>query len=225
MPLSIFATEDGSHSLVHQTLNETYHSRHGAIQESQHVFIKNGIAFWLERNISKPVKILEVGFGTGLNALLTLEQTILLSDQVEYTTLEPYPLSEKLTSQLNYPQIISFESSRVLFSELHAAPWNQSIAITPNFTLNKQEGRIQEISLVFENYDLVFFDAFAPTKQPDMWQSSIFEKIHAAMKPRGILVTYCAKGQVKRDLKSLGFEVESLPGPPGKREMIRAMKL
>lgn len=219
--LKIIETKDGSHSLLNESLNETYHSTHGAVQESIHVFIKNGLRHWLSQNPGKEVTILEVGFGTGLNTLLTLKESLEQKLKVHYTSLEAFPVSEELASQLNYSTQVPAEAGQ-FFSQLHAAPWNTPATITSDFTLEKREGQIQQMTLGERKYDLVYFDAFAPAKQPAMWELSVLEKVARSIKAKGVFVTYCAQGQLKRNLKSLGLEVESLPGPPGKREMVRA---
>ncbi len=219
--IKIIETKDGSHSLLNESLNETYHSTHGAVQESLLVFIKNGFHFWLDKNKAKEISILEVGFGTGLNALLTLKESIENKIKVHYTSLEVFPVSLELTTQLNYPRHISLHQAEKLFQQLHVVDWNTPVVITPDFILEKREEKIQDMSLGEKKYDLVFFDAFAPAKQPEMWELAVLEKIVWALKPNGVFVTYCAQGQLKRNLKSLGLKVESLPGPPGKREMVR----
>ena len=223
--LQIIITTDGSTSLLNTTLNETYHSIHGAIRESVHVFIKNGLQFWIDENKAKEISILEMGFGTGLNTLLSLKESIVQKIKIHYTSLEASPISIALASQLNYPSQVDVEQCGRLFQQLHTAAWNTPIVITADFILEKCEGKIQEMDLRKAKYDLVFFDAFAPAKQPEMWEFSILEKMVHALKPNGVLVTYCAQGQLKRNLKLLGLLVESLPGPKGKREMVRARKI
>src|SRR5260221_8051008 len=225
MNIEVITTSDGSHSLINNELNETYHSTHGAIRESLHVFIKNGLQFSLEKNPSKEISILEVGFGTGLNALLTLHESLKSELKFQYTTIEAFPVAIELVDQLNYAQQLNFESANKYFQELHLSEWNTRISITSNFVLEKREGKIQEMNFPDEAFDVVFFDAFAPNKQPEMWERPVLEKITKAMKSNSTFVTYCAKGQLKRDLKSLGLKVETLAGPPGKREMVRAMKI
>lgn len=222
--IKIIETKDGSHSLLNGVLNETYHSTHGAVQESIHVFIKNGLQHWLSKNQVKEITILEVGFGTGLNALLALKESIDKKIKIHYTSIEAFPVSSELVSQLNYPQQVPLENSEKLFHQLHSTSWNEPSSITPDFILEKREEKIQEISLEGNNCDLIFFDAFAPAKQPAMWQLPVLEKVIHSLKPNGVFVTYCAQGQLKRNLKSLSLNVESLPGPPGKREMVRATK-
>ncbi|GHN00683.1 hypothetical protein WSM22_21720 [Cytophagales bacterium WSM2-2] len=218
--LKIIETGDGSHSLLNETLNETYHSTHGAVQESLHVFIRNGLQFWQVRNPKKKFSILEIGFGTGLNALLTLQEAAKKNLEIEYTTIEAFPVDMAFVEQLNYAHHLRFESEKY-FHELHRAEWNLPVSISANFLLKKQKGKIQDMILREKAFDIIFFDAFAPSKQPEMWEKPILEKVTKSMASKGVFVTYCAKGQLKRDLKSLGLEVESLPGPPGKREMVR----
>lgn len=216
--IKIIATNDGSFSLYNEELEETYHSRHGALQESVYVFIEQGLKFLLsQRNLSE-LNILEVGFGTGLNALLTLNEIHNSSVSVNYSSLETFPLSRDVWSELNYPD------PNHVFSQLHESPWQISNAITSNFSLRKIQSSLLEVVLEQSHYDLIYFDAFAPNKQPEMWEPVVLEKVALSMKSGAAFVTYCAKGQLKRDLKSLGLVVESLPGPPGKREMVRAIK-
>lgn len=218
--LEIITTSDGSHTLFNKRLNETYHSIHGAVQESLHVFIKNGVEYYCETYQPKNISILEVGFGTGLNALLTLQYVLGHNLGVRYTALEPSPLPEKIWSELNYPER---DQSKTYFRMVHEAPWETETILTPQFSLYKINNSLQEVELT-DSCDLVYYDAFAPTKQPEMWELPVLKKVTDYMKPRGMLVTYCAKGQLKRDLKSLGLKVETLPGPPGKNEMVRATK-
>jgi tRNA U34 5-methylaminomethyl-2-thiouridine-forming methyltransferase MnmC len=205
--LKIITTSDGSHSLLNVDLDETYHSRHGAVQESMHVFIKNGLDVY----VKEETNVFEVGFGTGLNALLTL----LSGRRVNYTTIETFPLGEEIYNQLNY------EPKDVL-QQLHHAPWNQGSQIG-DVKLTKLHIDLESISLQ-PVYDIVYYDAFAPSKQPAMWEFPLIEKVCNALTPGGLFVTYCAKGQLKRDLRSLGLDVETLAGPPGKKEMVRAVK-
>jgi tRNA U34 5-methylaminomethyl-2-thiouridine-forming methyltransferase MnmC len=217
--IEIISTKDGSHTLRNTELNETYHSLHGAVQESLHVFVREGFEFKLKENQSQ-ISILEVGFGTGLNALLTLKQCISQSVNVFYSAIESSPLDEHMWSTLNYA---GDPVSRHWYEQLHLAAWNCEVKLHQNFHIFKMHTTLQQAPLR-ATYDLVYFDAFAPEKQPEMWTREVLGKVESAMKPLGVLVTYCAKGQVKRDLKSLGLVVETLPGPPGKREMIRAFK-
>ena len=222
--LEIITTSDGSHSLLNTQLNETYHSIHGAIQESVHVFIKNGLEYLAQKNNQKEIRILEIGFGTGLNTLLTLQYSLDHPAKINYESLEAFPIEIETAMQLNYPNALSFPQSEKYFLKLHQSPWNEQVEISNSFSIHKRHLKIEEANLVTEKFDLIYFDAFAPSKQPEMWALPIFEKIERSMKSGGVLVTYCAKGQLKRDLKSLGLKVESLPGPPGKFQMVRALK-
>lgn len=219
--LKIITTHDGSHSLLHEQLNETYHSIHGAIQESNHVFIKHGLDFVKQHSNSSSINLLEIGFGTGLNALLTLQFAHIHNLAIRYITVEAFPVEEAVWSKLNYTES---SDSKVWFEKLHRANWNKWVTISPEFQLKKLKTTLQEAVLEQSNFDLIYFDAFAPSKQPEMWEVPMLKKVVDAMKSKGVFVTYCAKGQLKRDLHSLQLTVESLPGPPGKREMVRAQK-
>jgi tRNA U34 5-methylaminomethyl-2-thiouridine-forming methyltransferase MnmC len=219
--IQIITTGDGSHSLLNTTLNETYHSVHGARRESIHVFIKHGLEYFLEKNKSDSVAIFEVGFGTGLNALLTATFADDEKQRINYTSIEAFPLRSEVWSQLNYTET---DHDRSLFKKLHDSNWETENAITDFFTMRKLKMTLQEISFK-ESFDVVYFDAFAPSKQPELWEFSVLKRVYDALKTNGVFVTYCAKGQLKRDLKNLGFLVETLAGPPGKKEMVRALKI
>ncbi|MBP7400892.1 MAG: tRNA (5-methylaminomethyl-2-thiouridine)(34)-methyltransferase MnmD [Chitinophagales bacterium] len=214
-------TADGSHTLYLKNLDENYHSLHGAITESLHVFIHAGLQQFL--NTKSKIHILEIGFGTGLNTLLSClfaeENTL----QIHYTTLEPSPLDITLIQTLNYSQQLSNNSSENIFNAIHAAPFEKEITITENFILLKQQITLETFQSS-NHYDLVYFDAFGPRVQPEIWSLNNFQKLFQLIKPNGILVTYCAKGEVRRTMQAAGFTVERLPGPPGKREMLRALK-
>jgi tRNA U34 5-methylaminomethyl-2-thiouridine-forming methyltransferase MnmC len=216
--IEIITTGDGSHSLLNKEMNETYHSVHGAVRESEYVFIRKGLEYWLEQNKKSGVKIFEVGFGTGLNVFLTFLHTVKI--KIEYTSIEAFPLDENIWSVLNY----TTDQNKIFFEAIHGLKWNQPSEINTNFILHKVKNKLQDINLPSENYDVVFFDAFAPSKQPEMWELPVLKKIFESMTSKGVFVTYCAKGQLKRDLKNLGFTVNTLPGPPGKKEMVRAIK-
>lgn len=220
-PLKIFLTHDGSHSLLNEHLNETYHSIHGALQESRYVFIQQGLDFVFKNSAKPSINILEIGFGTGLNALLTLQRSISDNRVIHYTTLEAFPIDDNTWPNLNYADS---DESKTLFEKLHRANWNQAVEITPGFHLQKLHTTLQQVALEPNHFDLIYFDAFAPNKQPEMWELPMLQKVAEAMKSNGVFVTYCAKGQLKRDLQSLSLKVESLQGPPGKREMVRAIK-
>ena len=219
LPL-VISTADGSHSLLNESLNETYHSVHGAIQESRYVFVEQGFKFVLERYKPTTLSILEVGFGTGLNVLLTLAEALGAPTEIHYTTLENNPLPEEVWSQLNYGERLQMKSE---FSALHQSAWETPLSLAANFQLLKRNSGLEKIFLEPTSFDLVYYDAFAPNKQPELWTRDMLTKIMKAMKPGGVLVTYCAKGQLKRDLKALNLLVETLPGPPGKKEMTRAI--
>lgn len=221
MAVEIITTSDGSHSLLNRELNETYHSVHGAVQESIHVFIKNGFDFLVQHANPENMAILEVGFGTGLNALLTVQRAASLKNHITYTSLEAYPVMEEIWSKLNYP---SSAEMQAVFKDLHQASWNTEASIAPNFKLTKLHQTLQQTTLAPASVDLVYFDAFAPSKQPEMWTLEVLGKVVDTMRQEAVFVTYCAKGQLKRDLRSLGLTVETLPGPPGKKEMVRAVR-
>jgi tRNA U34 5-methylaminomethyl-2-thiouridine-forming methyltransferase MnmC len=220
--IQIITTGDGSHSLLNTALNETYHSVHGARRESVHVFIKHGLEYFLDGNAADVVKIFEVGFGTGLNALLTASFAENQKHKILYTSLEAFPLADEIPGKLNYAES---ESEKLLFEKLHSSSWEVDVQINNFFTLRKIKTTLEEISLQGNYFDVIFFDAFAPSKQPELWEIPMLEKVCNALKSNGVFTTYCAKGQLKRDLKSLGLLVETLPGPPGKKEMVRALKI
>lgn len=216
---NLIITGDGSHSLLNVPMNETYHSVHGAIQESRHVFIKEGLAYWCEHHTGAAT-VLEVGFGTGLNALLSLEFSQIQKRSVHYETLEAFPLEPGIYRDLNYGEKIL---GKDWLLKLHELPWSTSHRVTDLFSIVKHAARFQEFGIAANSYDVIYFDAFAPSKQPEMWELSLLAKLIPGLRPSGIFVTYCAKGQLKRDLRHLGLKVETLPGPPGKKEMIRAI--
>lgn len=214
----LIITADGSHTIFVPELNEHYHSVNGAVQESNHVFIKAGYDFCK----ADPLRIFEVGFGTGLNALLTASRCLTEKREVIYTTIEKYPIGQDLVYALNYKTFIG-ENERELFDSIHSAPWGEYIQINEFFCLKKINGDLITHSPAGK-HDLIYFDAFGPDKQPSMWSREIFKKVADITDNKGILTTYSAKGEVKRILKENGFVVTLLPGPPGKRQMIRAVK-
>jgi tRNA U34 5-methylaminomethyl-2-thiouridine-forming methyltransferase MnmC len=212
-------TSDGSHTIYVPELNEHYHSIHGAVQESEHIFIKAGY----ESCSADPLYIFEAGFGTGLNALLTAVRSVKENREVFYTAVEKYPVGNDLIKTLNHHEYAGSDGKRV-FELIHSSPWGGMHCICNKFNLLKEEGDLADFIPVYP-IDVVYFDAFGPDKQPAMWTRDIFERIASAMRYGGILVTYSAKGEVKRNLRSVGFDVKLLPGPPGKREMISAKKI
>lgn len=218
----IFETQDGSHSIVSKTFGVSYHSKYGAIQETRHVFIEAGLLYKTDDQHS--IAILDVGFGTGLNAYLTFLEAQSRQIAIRYQAVEKYPLAQSHVDQLNYETILSGTKGDFdVFRKMHTAQWNDWIDIAPEFSFRKLEMDIQSVD--YNNiFDIVYFDAFAPSSQPELWEAPVLEKMRAALKPEGCLVTYCAKGSFKRTLKQLGFEVETLQGPPGKREMTRAIR-
>jgi tRNA U34 5-methylaminomethyl-2-thiouridine-forming methyltransferase MnmC len=221
----LIITSDGSHSLRSEAFQVAYHSVHGAIQESQHVFMQAGFQACLDRGLTS-IHVLEMGFGTGLNAYLALLKATEIPElSVSYLTIEQFPITDELVRQLNYPHELGYPNDQ-RFPELHNCDWDAEIRITDNFTLRKIKGDLLSTELILPlNWaDTVFYDAFAPESQPQLWEEPALQKIEAAMAKGSNLVTYCAKGVVKRRFKSLGMNVESLPGPPRKREMTRAIK-
>jgi tRNA U34 5-methylaminomethyl-2-thiouridine-forming methyltransferase MnmC len=220
MKRTIVITKDGAHTLFVPALDEHYHSIHGALQESKHVFINEG----LNRCHGKNIAIFEIGFGTGLNALLSYMESAVRNIKINYYAIENDPLGMQIIYKLNYPEILKLnEHDRKLFYDMHAGQWNRKLELHKNFIITKIKNDLTLFTIPF-TYDVVFFDAFAPAKQPEMWDKEIFRKIYNNMATGGILTTYSAKGEVKRILKSSGFMVETIQGPPGKRQMIRARK-
>ncbi len=222
MKREIILTDDGSTTISLPEWDECYHSTHGAVSESNHIFIEAGLKYVLSRQTQ--IRLLEVGFGTGLNAFLSAMHCMGSNHTLYYIGLEPYPLIETEIKALNYPEISGYKEHDACFRKIHATEWVKESLITPQFTLVKTRQPIQEATLPENYFDLVYFDAFAPRVQPELWQKNIFEKLHRAMQLGGILVTYSCKGDVKRALKESGFTLEKLPGPKGKREFIRAEK-
>lgn len=218
----LIITGDGSHSLKNEALNETYHSFHGAVQESTHVFIKKGLDYWCRYRTGTP-SVLEIGFGTGLNALLTYAYAADHKVNVYYETLETYPLPAAVYKELNFPAVMQRPELTLQQLALHDASWEKEEAIGPWFRLLKRQLSV-DLYDPGQPFDIIYFDAFAPAKQPEMWTIEIIKKMFNSLQSGGILVTYCAQGQFKRNLKEAGFEVETLPGPPGKKEMVRATR-
>ena len=222
MERKIITTSDGSKTIHLPEWDEQYHSKHGAIQEAYHVFIEMGFFYFLNSFQSKKIKILEMGFGTGLNAFITLIEAKKRNSIVHYTGIEAYPIVNKEINQLNYHQ--QLKDSEEEFLSLHNAPWEIETGINTNFTLLKRKQFFSEIKDQ-NKFDLIYFDAFGARVQPELWTEEIFKNMFEVLKQNGVLVTYSAKGSVRRALQSVGFTVERLPGPPGKREMLRACKV
>jgi tRNA U34 5-methylaminomethyl-2-thiouridine-forming methyltransferase MnmC len=218
MQTEIITTEDGTKTLYVPELDEHYHSVYGAMQESIHVYIEAG----LKKIKKKNIRILEIGFGTGLNALLSLHYAENNEKTIDYKSVELYPLNKEIIEQLNYSSFFP-ENYHESFMIMHICRWNKKVMISEKFSLNK----IETDFLIYQpdnNIDLIYFDAFGPDKQPEMWTEDLFLKLFDCLNPGGVFTTYTCKGQVKRNLKNAGFKVELIPGPPGKREMIRATK-
>lgn len=220
-------TDDGSATLFVPELDEHYHSTKGARTESQHIFIDMG----LKASTATSPRVLEIGFGTGLNAWLTLKEAESSCREVHYTGLELYPLAWEMVEQLGYIPSSEQQHDAELFKQLHTAPWEKEIQLTPHFTLLKQETDANLLKAETDinklsSFDVIYFDAFAPEKQPEMWSQELFNRLYVLLNNDGILTTYCAKGIIRRMLQAAGFFVERLPGPPGgKREILRARKL
>ncbi len=211
-------TQDGSNTIFIPEWNERYHSKNGALQESIYVYIQNGLLHLQKSNI----QILEIGFGTGLNVLLSLLYQK-FDTQIIYTTLEPYPIPKSLYKQLNYTHLKNLHSLHQVFLTIHECKPAEWIGIRDNFQFIKHLIKVQDFETT-QKYDLVYWDAFGPRVQPEMWSFELCKKIHHLLNPGGLIVTYCSQGQFKRNLKEAGFKVEVLPGPPFKREMTRASK-
>ena len=214
----IIITKDGSNSLKSRFLNEQYHSKQGAVTEAIHVYIESGLKQILSTNVS----ILEMGFGTGLNTFLTYCQSNNYS-KIEFDSIESEPISVETANQLNYLSNLDKLNLQPIFEKLHTCDWEKQIKISEKFHFTKLNITIQDICFN-KKYDLVYYDAFGPRVQPELWKPEIFKKIYDALNDGGLLVTYCANGQFKRDLSSIGFEVRAIPGPPGKREITQAFR-
>ncbi|MCS6824191.1 MAG: tRNA (5-methylaminomethyl-2-thiouridine)(34)-methyltransferase MnmD [Cytophagaceae bacterium] len=221
--IEIIPTADGSHTLYLKSLDETYHSRHGAIRESQHIYINHGLHFFVSTSKATHVNILEIGFGTGLNALLSLFYAEINNVNIQYTAIEPYPLHFDIVQQLNYQDKSDNPQARKFYQQLHTTTWNRKNVLTHRFTLIKINQTLEDFESE-NSFDVIYFDAFAPSKQPDIWSEENIKKIYRYMNTRAVLTTYCAQGLFRRNLKEVGFKVHSLQGPPGKKEMTLAIK-
>lgn len=231
MKREVVITADGSSTIHLPDWDEQYHSKHGAIQEAYHVFITQGLHHIYnsqnpsenKQEASNDIKILEIGFGTGLNAFITLLEAEKLAISIHYVGVEGYPILNEEISLLNYTKQLKTHGKELLFNTLHEVIWEEKQTISNHFSLTKQHKFFTEIAEI-NQYHLIYFDAFGARVQPELWTENIFQKMYDALKEHGVLVTYAAKGSVRRAMQAVGFMVEKLPGPPGKREMLRATK-
>ncbi len=220
MKHEIITTSDGSTTIHIPEWNEQYHSKHGAILEAYHVFIKNGLTLFKDQKIN----ILEIGFGTGLNSFITFIEAEKRNLKVDYVGVEKFPISDEELNQLNYVSELKADEFDFIFKKMHSSTWGEKYFLKDNFSLKK---RLQDFNDIDDNetFDLIYFDAFGARVQPELWTVFVFNKMYDALRVGGVLVTYAAKGSVRRAMIEVGFKVEKLPGPPGKREMLRAQKL
>ncbi|PKB15383.1 tRNA U34 5-methylaminomethyl-2-thiouridine-forming methyltransferase MnmC [Flavobacterium sp. 5] len=215
----IIHTSDGSTTIHIKEWDECYHSKHGAIQEAKHVFIKNGLALFPNQKVS----ILEIGFGTGLNAFITFLESKGLNQTIDYVGVEAFPISEEELQSMNYPEELNALDSKNIFDKMHSENWGEKFELSENFSLTKRKQFFEEIDDI-EKFDLIYFDAFGYRVQPELWSVAVFERMFKSLKENSVLVTYAARGVIKRNMIEVGFTVEKLAGPPGKREMFRAKK-
>ncbi len=230
--VKLYKTEDGSFTLFNEVKNEYYHSIHGAVQESQHVFINAGLKFKLIDE--KSINILEIGLGTGLNVLLTLmlfdsvnsiTDNNILKCKISYSAVEPYPLDQKTANKLNYCEFLDVLHFKDIYNQIHSTPDSRKIQLNELFDFTRHLIPLQEFNILDSKFDLVYFDAFSPEVEPSLWTEAIFTKLNSIMKPEGVLVTYCSKGAVRRTMQACNFKTERLKGPPGKHEMLRAISM
>ena len=219
MNREIIHTLDGSTTIQIKEWDECYHSKHGAIQEAQHVFIKNGLSLFQNKQIS----ILEIGFGTGLNAFITFLEGTKMNQSIDYVGVEAYPVSAEELGSMNYVEELNALNHKGVFDKMHQSNWGEKENLRDDFSLTKRKQLFEEID-DFDRFDLIYFDAFGYRVQPELWSTAIFKKMYDALKNNGVLVTYAARGVVKRSMIEVGFKVEKLEGPLGKREMFRARK-
>lgn len=219
MKREIIITKDGSSSILLPEWNETYHSKFGAIQEAKHVFIKNGLDLF----DSKPISILEIGFGTGLNAFITLLEAENKQQRIDYVGVEAYPVGMDEIQLLNYAEELNASSKKELFHKMHELNWEELNTISDYFCLTKRKQFFNEI-IDKNTFDLIYFDAFGFRVQPELWNEEIFVIMYNALKNDGVLVTYACRTSIKNAMLEVGFTIEKLPGAPGKREMLRATK-
>ena len=220
----IITTADGSSSIFCKNVNQHYHSHFGAIQESMHIFIKAGLCAGMLIHLDN-ISILEIGFGTGLNALLTFIKAEELHKKIYYETIELYPLTSQEVVELNYPSVLHYPNVKEIFATLHSVEWNKAQIISNNFTLHKRHTSALNAFYPSNTFNLVYFDAFSPEVQPELWEKEVLQPIYESMKDNSILLTYCTKGSVKQTLKALGFQITKLSGPLGKREILRGHKI
>ncbi|MFE3847423.1 tRNA (5-methylaminomethyl-2-thiouridine)(34)-methyltransferase MnmD [Flavobacterium sp. LB3P45] len=219
MKREIIQTLDGSTTIHIEEWDECYHSKHGAIQEARHVFIKNGLSLFADKHVS----ILEIGFGTGLNAFITFLELKKLNQTIDYVGVEAYPISADEVLSMNYVAQLNAVNESDIFKTMHESNWGEEIILSKDFSLTKRKQFFEAVEDI-EKFDLIYFDAFGYRVQPELWSTEIFQKMYNALKPNSVLVTYAARGVVKRSMIEVGFSVEKLEGPPGKREMFRARK-
>jgi tRNA U34 5-methylaminomethyl-2-thiouridine-forming methyltransferase MnmC len=215
----IIVTSDGSTSIHLPDWEESYHSKHGAIQEAKHVFIKNGLSLFKGQSVS----ILEIGFGTGLNAFITFLESQLLNQMVDYVGVEGFPISSQEVLQMNYVNQLNATDFKAVFELFHLCKWEENVTISNHFRLTKRNQLFNEIDDI-NQFDLIYFDAFGFRVQPELWSVEIFTRMYTSLKSGGILVTYACRGPIKRAMIEAGFQIEKLTGPPGKREMLRGRK-
>lgn len=215
----VILTADGSHTVFNETLGKPYHSVHGAIQESQRVYIEVGLLATLEKFPNGDVQIFEMGFGTGLNALLTAREADLNQRRVDYVAIDAYPLLLDDSSQLNYDALLDTG----YLPDFHKSAWQEPLVISPYFTLTKLKGILQDLKTK-QRFHLIYYDAFAPSAQPELWEPDIFQQLAALLLPGGMMTTYCSKSYVQRNMRAAGLTVEKHPGPYGKRDILRAVK-
>ncbi len=217
--IRLMVTADGSHTAINEGLNKSYHSIHGAYQESQRVYIELGLLPAFEKFPEDKLHIFEMGFGTGLNALLTAREAQRRNRTISYSAIDAYPLSNDDASQLNYDELFG----TTYLPKLHKSPWNEPVGINPYFTLQKHEGKLQDFHTT-DQFHLIYYDAFAPTAQPELWEPEIFEQMARLLLPGGMLTTYCSKSYVQRNMRTAGLTVEKHAGPLHKRDILRAVK-
>lgn len=220
MKREIITTNDGSTTIHLPELNESYHSKHGAIQEAYHVFIKNGLSLFEGKSVS----VLEIGFGTGLNSFITYLEAKKSNQNIDYVGVEAYPVIIEEALQMNYVKELNANQEATIFKNMHEAVWEEKVAISNDFSLTKRQQLFQDIQDE-DAFNLIYFDAFGFRVQPELWSLEIFQKMYNALKINGVIVTYACRSSIKNAMIECGFKVEKLPGAPGKREMLRAKKI